>query len=194
MLNFRVIGKISLLLVVFGFFMPIACDMNGFQIAENLRDVGYNSSAVFLYVVFISALAGCIIGALLLMKKEVGISFDWICLPVCIGSGLFVYFDLLRDNEFKLQSGAYIILVGWGVSLIAQLISLVYSSPLERHDTKLGIIIGGILGASILGILGGGVSVIVSAICGFGTLIFGIIGGFILSFDNNDNKTKNRAQ
>jgi len=34
-LNFRVIGKFFFLLVVIGFFMPMGCDQNGFQLADS---------------------------------------------------------------------------------------------------------------------------------------------------------------
>jgi glucose uptake protein GlcU len=56
-LNFRVIGKIALLLVVIGFFMPVACDQNGFQLAETFTETDSTISSVFLYVLFISSLA-----------------------------------------------------------------------------------------------------------------------------------------
>jgi hypothetical protein len=122
-LNFRVIGKIALLLVVFGFFMPIACDQNGFQLAKTFNGYDNTISSVFLYVLFISALAGCIIGVLLLLKKNIKTGIDWICLLVCIGSGLFVYFNSLKDNKVELQNGAYVILIGWIIAVIAQIVS-----------------------------------------------------------------------
>jgi len=122
-MNFRTIGKFGLLLVVIGFFMPVACDMNGFQLASEMN--GDDAiSAIFLYALFVSALVGCIIGVLLLMKKNVKISIDWICILVCIGSGLFVYFKELNDLD-DLQRGAYFILIGWVIAFIAQIISTV---------------------------------------------------------------------
>lgn len=121
--NFRIIGKIGLLLVVFGFFMPICCQMNGFQIADAMMNFDNSLPAIFLYLLFISALAGCIVGALLLMKKNVKIYFDWICVLVCIGSGLVVFLSSSNNNTLRLQSGAYAILIGWVGALIAQIIS-----------------------------------------------------------------------
>jgi hypothetical protein len=118
--NFRKIGKIGFLLVVFGFFMPMACQMNGFQLAEIIiKDTVLGG--LFLYVLFISALAGVAIGALLLMKKNVPNFTDWIILLICIGSGLGVFF--MNINGLSLQSGAYVILIGWIVALVAQIIS-----------------------------------------------------------------------
>jgi hypothetical protein len=122
-LNFRIIGKIALLLVIIGFFMPVACDQNGFQIARTLNSTDSTFSALLLYLLFFSAIAGCAIGALLLMKKGVKPVFDWVPLLVCIGCGLFVYFNSLRSNKIELQEGAYVILVGWIGALVAQILS-----------------------------------------------------------------------
>jgi len=123
-LNFRIIGKFLLLLVIIGFFMPIACDQNGFQLAGTLKDSDGTVDAIFLYLLFFSAVVGCLIGVLLLMKKSVKPVFDWVLLIVCIGSGLFVYFNSLRSNKIDLQQGAYVILAGWVVALIAQIVSI----------------------------------------------------------------------
>jgi hypothetical protein len=58
--SFRTIGKFCFLLVFIGFFMPITCDMNGFQIANSVRGMGGNAAnnAPALYGLFISAIAG----------------------------------------------------------------------------------------------------------------------------------------
>jgi len=122
-LNFRIIGKIALILVLIGFFMPVACDMNGFQVARTLKSADSTFSAFLLYLLFFSAIAGCVIGALLLMKKDVKPVFDWVSLLVCIGCGLFVYFNSLRSNKIKLQEGAFVILAGWIVAVVAQIVS-----------------------------------------------------------------------
>ena len=69
--NFRIISKAGLLLVVLGFFMPMACSMNGLQIAENMISINLqsnNTAGLYMRALFVSALAGVIIGALLLMK------------------------------------------------------------------------------------------------------------------------------
>jgi hypothetical protein len=121
---FRIVGKIGLLLVIIGFFMPIACDQNGFELAKNLK--GDNSlDSICLYVLFFAAVAGCLIGLLLLTKVKVKPVFDWVALLVCIGSGLFVYINTIRQNELDLQKGAYVILVGWIVALLFQIVSSV---------------------------------------------------------------------
>jgi hypothetical protein len=125
-LNFRIIGKLVLLLVIIGFFMPIACGHNGFQLAKdlgNMRGADRTVAAIFMYLLFFSAVVGCVIGVLLLMRKKIKPMYDWIFLLICIGSGLFVYFNTFGTKKVDLQQGAYFILAGWIAELIAQIIS-----------------------------------------------------------------------
>ena len=122
--NFRTLAKIGLLLVVIGFFMPVACDRNGFEIAKALNKADETVSAILLYVLFASAAAGVAVGVLLLMKNKIKAYVDWVCLLACIGSGLALYLPRLDDKiKLDLQAGAYFILLGWIVSLAAQIVS-----------------------------------------------------------------------
>jgi len=50
--------------------------------------------------------------------------FDWLVIIVCIASGLIVYFRLLKKGP-DLQSGAYLILIGWIIALGGQILSKV---------------------------------------------------------------------
>jgi hypothetical protein len=129
----RAFGKIGLLLTVVGFFMPVFFQMNGFQYAKTMMNSGNVLAAVFLYILFISAIAGCVVGVLLSLADKrnrsgfsgrcrVKMYFDWISLLVCIGSGILVFFNFSVNNDFELQTGAYIIVTGWGVTLISQLV------------------------------------------------------------------------
>ncbi|HCC36455.1 MAG TPA: hypothetical protein DEQ14_01910 [Treponema sp.] len=122
-MSLRSIGKLGFLLVLIGFLMPVACDMNGFDLADMFMEMDSAGNAVLLYGVFFLALAGLVIGALLIMNKSVPIAADWVILLACIGCGLGVYFGALSEDSVKLQSGAYMIVVGWAVVLVAQLIS-----------------------------------------------------------------------
>jgi len=123
-MSFRTFGKIGFLLVIIGFFMPIACDSNGFEIAKALNKGDETLSAILLYVLFAAAVVGVVIGILLLLKNKVKVYIDWVCLLACIGSGLYLYLPHL-DDKFKpdLQTGAYVILIGWIIALAAQIIS-----------------------------------------------------------------------
>ena len=117
-MSFRTIGKIGFLFVIIGFLMPIACDQNGFEIAKDMMEYEEIFSGILLYILFISAIIGCIIGISLAQKKDVSASFQWAVIIICIMSGLIVYFSHLEGLD--LQSGAYIILTGWIISLISQ--------------------------------------------------------------------------
>jgi hypothetical protein len=101
--------------------MPVSFQMNGFQLAKYMNTFGNSLSAVLLYLLFFSALTGCIIGVLLLMHKNVRLAYDWLCLLTCIGSGLFVFITSSSNMGSKLQSGAYFILFGWIIALVAQI-------------------------------------------------------------------------
>jgi hypothetical protein len=123
-ISFRIIAKFALLLVIFGFFMPIACDMDGFQIAEFMTDNDKTFEGVLMYLLFISAVAGVAVGVLLLLKKSISVNVDWLIIGVCIASGLIVYFTQLKDGP-DLQNGAYVILAGWIVAFVTQIYSKV---------------------------------------------------------------------
>jgi len=128
--SFRTFGKIGFLLVVIGFFMPVGSISifgwkisrgDGFEFAKNMMD-RQTLSALLLYVVLVAAVAGVFVGVLLLLKNKIKVYVDWICLLACIGSGLFVYISRF-EGKLELQTGAYIILIGWVIALATQLIS-----------------------------------------------------------------------
>lgn len=121
--NFRIIGKMSFLLVIIGFLMPVACDQNGFEIAKYMVDADKNLEGVLLYLLFASAIVGVLLGILLLSKINVKTSVDWLTIIVCITSGLVVYFRLLEGGP-ELQHGAYVILTGWVIALLTQIIAI----------------------------------------------------------------------
>jgi hypothetical protein len=123
-LSFRIIAKIGFLLVIIGFFMPIACDQNGFEIADYMMKDDKTFDGLLLYLLFASAIVGIILGVLLLMKKKFNPSIDWLVIIVCIASGVIAYIRLLQDGP-DLQSGAYMILTGWIIALAIQVISKV---------------------------------------------------------------------
>jgi RNA polymerase subunit RPABC4/transcription elongation factor Spt4/small basic protein len=125
--NFRIIGKVGFLLAAMGFFMPVACDMNAFQLIEYVD----TTSSVFIIGLFILALVGLIIGALLLMKKDVPNSIDWLIVIVSTISGII----LLSRNDLELQYGAYIIITGFIIALIAQIIST-FISDSDKSTTS----------------------------------------------------------
>jgi ribosomal protein L40E len=111
----RIVGKCGFLLAVMGFFMPVACDKNAFQLIDYVD----KTSAALIIILFILAIIGCIIGMLLLMKNDVPIAVDWVIILASIGIGI----GLLRKNELELQYGAHVIITGFSVALIFVLIA-----------------------------------------------------------------------
>ncbi|MDR2942727.1 MAG: hypothetical protein LBV17_09080 [Treponema sp.] len=121
-LSFRLIAKLGLLLVIIGFFMPVACNQNGFEIANALVKNERAVEGILMYVLLISAIVGVLIGISIIMSKGIAGDIDWIVIIICIASGLIVYFRLLKRIP-KLQTGAYLVLVGWIVAFSGQLLS-----------------------------------------------------------------------
>jgi len=116
-MNYRIIGKFGFLLSIFGFFMPVACDMNAFQLINHI-----DSTSSFLVIgLFLIANAGFIIGLLLLIKKSIPVFIDWIIIAYCMVIGIV----LLNMNELELQYGAYVIMFGIIIALISQIIPII---------------------------------------------------------------------
>jgi len=118
-LNFRVLAKAGFLLVFIGFFMPMSCNLNGFQIAQAMS--GFSS--LLMWLIFLSAVAGIVVGILLLMNKEIlPVIAEWIILGVCVGSGLIVYLSTL-GNGTTYQIGSFVVLIGWLVAIAGHVIA-----------------------------------------------------------------------
>ena len=132
-MSFRTFGKIGFLLVAIGFFMPISSigvgrvqisGGNGFEFAKALNKGDETLLAILVYLLFAAAVVGVVVGVLLLLKNKVKVYIDWVCLLACIGSGLALYLPRLDDKlKPELQTGAYVILIGWVIALAAQVIS-----------------------------------------------------------------------
>jgi hypothetical protein len=119
----RIISKVGLLLVVVGFFMPITCNMNGFQLAENNSNHG--GSVIFtlgLYGIFVFSCIGSILLLLLLVKKA--ISYKWDCVAIIgVAASTLIVFAKMGSNKDifgrnKYQSGAYLIITGLIIAVV----------------------------------------------------------------------------
>jgi hypothetical protein len=124
-LSFRTIAKFLFLLVFIGFFMPMCCDQNGFQLAGSGM---IRSEAIFaIYAIFVSSIIGLIIGVLLLLKKPVPIIIDWIVTGFCFLCTVIAFYiaGIVDGNIDYFQSGVYVVLVGAILVMIAQIVSAV---------------------------------------------------------------------
>ena len=126
--KFRILSKVTLLLVVFGFFMPISCNQNGFQLMDycfGIGEIGSKASvcAALLGILFFAVVIN--IGLSIynyVTKKDSKTALDIPCLLISISSGL-VAFLLLRRADLRLQIGAIFIITGWLLSSLFLLLS-----------------------------------------------------------------------
>jgi hypothetical protein len=116
----RMLSKFALLLVIIGFFMPITCKLNAFEIAHIANS---NLMTFCVYAIFILSCIGVFIGLLLLMKVNVPMKYDWFVILGIIG--IILYFIFSGNSQgnsstfsLKPQEGAYVILAGIGLSFL----------------------------------------------------------------------------
>jgi len=131
----RIASRISLLLVIIGFFLPIFLNTTGFGFLNIILKSGkINIVGITIFVFFITTLLGGLLLIPLVMKREIHLVFDWISLIIpllcCVFFAImtmnavknFISYDvfwLLISQNFRLQIGGYIIFIGLAVSLVA---------------------------------------------------------------------------
>jgi len=142
----RIIGRVALLFVVMGFFMPVGCNQTGFQLAEYALNIskmasGINTASmvgILYYVLFIVSLLGGILLIPLIMNKKIPIGFDWVSIIISTLCG--IYLSVKMKDLFStfgkltgktLQIGGYFIIIGLVVSLLAVII---YSLTKEMEN------------------------------------------------------------
>jgi hypothetical protein len=125
-MNLGILGKIGLLLVVIGFFMPIACDDNGFEIAKSLMKFDKTKfKAILMYVMFFSAAVGVVLGVLAFLGKGLDGRIDWLAIILCILSGIIIVVstDINWKKVFNnMDIGGYFIFIGWILAVAGQLL------------------------------------------------------------------------
>jgi len=131
----RIAGRISLLLVIIGFFLPIFFNTTGFGFLNIILKSGnINIVNITIFVFFISTLLGGLLLIPLVMKRELNLVYDWITLVVSILCCVFltivitgvisdsvsdvIILRLLTGDKINLQFGGYLIFIGLVVSLI----------------------------------------------------------------------------
>ncbi len=116
-------SKISLLLVCFGFFMPVSCDLNGVDLARMFNQMQSPGYAILIWLVLIAAVLS-ILFTLFHIKEldNESVIVDWILLGGSVSGGLFSLGKMSREY-FNLQAGAYVIIAGWILSLVFLIIA-----------------------------------------------------------------------
>lgn len=121
--TFLKLSRLALLFVVFGFFMPVSCDLNSFDYTRILLHkeselLDFFTGLCFL-ALFLSATTSIII---MIVKLYIGesdkLKTAWILLSICIASCLIVFCRFFRHNIENLQYGAYVIVFALLFSLI----------------------------------------------------------------------------
>jgi hypothetical protein len=107
--------------VIIGFFMPVSCNLNGFQLARYVSaSDGFLGLA--LYAIFLFSCLGAVLLLLLVMKIQFSANWDWFAVIGAITSAVIVFVKLnggrtaFGGNMF--QSGAYVMLTGMIAALI----------------------------------------------------------------------------
>ncbi len=119
-------GKLCLLLVVFGWFCPVACNLSGPQWMKGINgdNIAVALCALGLFASAVSALLGVIFAIIHITKKrndKTVQSKDNIATSVIstiCGFPFFLYLIISSSSLQILNYGAYIMIAGWILSLI----------------------------------------------------------------------------
>lgn len=116
---FQILSKLSLLIVVIGFFQPIFCNLNGFRFARYLLDLQeligekiFTFTVINLYIVFITAILALLSMFIrICVEKELysekSFVIDVVLILLGIISGLKV-FKFCNDNDLIINYFKYI--------------------------------------------------------------------------------------
>ena len=139
----RLLSKLSLLLVIFAFFMPISCEQNGFQLISHMSDIKDSYLplvAVLMMVLFVVSLITICYSIYLFATNKKGASpLDIPSISICVLSAMLSY--CIAQNYMKtiaLQIGAYFIITGLFVSIVFLIISEILSAKsMEKFQPSL---------------------------------------------------------
>jgi len=118
-MSFRIIGKLCFLAVITGFFMPMQCEMNGFEL---IRYAG-TGLTVALLGTFAFAVIGFFMGLLLLGGSKIPGCVDWLVIFCCLSCGLVPFFVNIEAAS-SFQEGVYVMGAGYALVLLMQLLSM----------------------------------------------------------------------
>jgi len=114
----RLLSKTGLLVAMIGFFMPVACNLNGFELARYASSFnsGLNLLTISLYGIFLFSCLGVILLLLIALGKQFSIKWDWVAAIGALIFSIIVFTNLNggKDNWSGniFQSGAYFIMIG----------------------------------------------------------------------------------
>jgi hypothetical protein len=130
-----IIGKACFLLIIIGFYLPVAFDSTGLQIAQS--EAAPALVSIILYVLFVTAIIGFLFFILhivdILIIPEWLDSFSDIAeskiitsmfIIICICCGLLPFFIALNEYGNEYQTGALLTAVGCAIIILLHSISL----------------------------------------------------------------------
>jgi len=130
---FRIISKLGLILVIIGFFMPVSCNISGFDFINTIffkPDAPMHSfidnpylTAFLLTVMVISSFIGVLILLSLIRNKNIHVIYDWIVVFTTIFCGIIVLQQLNKFFDRNFQYGGYIIIIGWIISFFGMVLT-----------------------------------------------------------------------
>lgn len=124
-------GGIGLLIpVAILFSIPFQNNQNGFQFVLSFIN-NLNLDGILFCMFFLYAIVGIIFGVVMSFRKKIEPLADWVIIVLCIGCGLTLYFRLFNDNAAVLQYGAFVILGGWIIALVFQILSKMKKEVIE---------------------------------------------------------------
>lgn len=119
----KTFGKLCLLLVVIGWFCPVACQLSGPQWVEAVINDGmgfeYAICAIFLFLSMVIALIGIILFIVSSVKKEKSNDKNKTSvISMIFGLPFLVVMVITSTSLEVLNIGAYLMIAGWLLSLI----------------------------------------------------------------------------
>jgi hypothetical protein len=123
----RIFSKLGLIVVILGFFMPVSCNLNGFQLAQYVS-ASDSFTGFALYAILLFSCLGAVLLLLLVRKIQFSVNWDWFAVIGVITAAINVFIKLnggrTAFGENMFQSGVYVMLVG----MIAALVFLIPAS------------------------------------------------------------------
>lgn len=121
----RKFGKLALLLVVIGWFCPVACNLTGPQWAQVIFDSNGEMSAMLICAIgLLLSMVFAAIGILIVLVNWAnpnGSENVTTVLSMLCGAPFFIY--LIANGSVELLSfGAYLMIAGWVLSILSALI------------------------------------------------------------------------
>ena len=126
------LSKAFLLLVIIGFFMPVSCGLNGFQLAEAASNVDETGLSILMYIVFWAAFLALALGGYVLYKIyskkitkfTVSAWKEFILLGAGILSSFIIVCEMFSKKLMEPQSGAWFIGIGYIGSLVSMILAI----------------------------------------------------------------------